>query len=99
MNERIELVVLPAIAGHAHALGADGQPTCGCVSRVSAFQLRTIADEWERLSRAGKPVETFIAKTHKSFCRVEYPPHHCTCKPVEFSKCDVGSDVPGGGAV
>jgi hypothetical protein len=74
MSERLELVMLPAIAGHAHALDADGQPTCGCTSRVQAFHLPT------------NPA--LVRLQLSSFVR----------DSVKFSRCDTGTDIPGGGA-
>ncbi len=43
------IVLLPGIPGHAHAIGLDGQPTCGCVfldapAPAAPSETRTVAE-------------------------------------------------------
>lgn len=37
-------MVLPAIPGHAHIVGADGSPTCGCRYQALTSTLATASD-------------------------------------------------------
>jgi hypothetical protein len=96
MTERLELVVLPAIAGHAHTLGTDGQPTCGCTPRVAYFLLQPTLPSNQALARLQlSSPRCERVSFHKDAFRIAT---RGLPSPYDNSKCDVGNDVPGGGA-